>query len=71
MPGVVVWLYDPARGWQRDPPAVHPAYWSANNSEAQVAMMQAQPPPPEPGVRALGEWHRLMDPPAPQRGPHD
>jgi len=59
------------REWHAIPKTRGVVHWSAQNSEAQVGAMQAQPRDPEPGVRALGEWHLLFNPPAPERDPRD
>lgn len=47
--------------------------WPAQLTEAAVGAMQAQPPDPalSVGERALAQWLRLINPPAPDRGPHD
>ena len=49
------------------------AHWPAAPSEAQVGAMQGQGPDPTArgGVAAYSIWLRLINPPAPDRGPHD
>ena len=67
---VAVWVYDPARGWQRDPPVLpDPPYWSANTREAQVGQMQDKGPDPAArgGFAAYSEWLRLTNPEPPRR----
>ena len=72
MPGVVVWLRDGDRAtWIGAVPPVR--HWPAAPSEAQVGAMQGQGPDPTArgGVAAYSIWLRLINPPAPDRGPHD
>ena len=72
MAGVVIWLRDGNREqWIGAVPPVR--HWPAQSSEAQIAAMQGQGPDPTArgGFVAYGAWLRLINPPAPHRGPHD
>ena len=71
MPVPTVCIRDPQTGqWICQGPVYH---WPAQNSEAQVEMMQRLGPNPDAtgGFVAYAEWLALFNPPAPERDPRD